>query len=226
MKIGIIAAMRKEIELLLPLIDERQELSVEGIPMVGGKVGEHKVCVAESGIGKVNSALVCDAMIRVLRPDMIVNSGVAGGADLSMHICDVLIADGAAYHDVWCGPGTKFGAAHGFPQVMRASEDGVAAAHRVLGDGVRYGLICSGDKFITTADEIAEIKGHFPEALAVDMESASIAQVAMRHNVPFMIVRAISDTPGSGENISQYEDFWTKAPENTFHALSILLKAL
>lgn len=226
MKIGIIAAMSKEIALLLPLIEDCRECDIEGQNAYIGRIGHHEVCVMECGIGKVNAALSADALIRTFRPQLIVNSGVAGGADLSMKICDVLIADGAAYHDVWCGPGTEYGAAHGFPAILPTATDIVNKAREVLKDKVKFGLICSGDKFITSEDEIADIKHHFPSALAVDMESAAIGQTSSRHDVPFVILRAISDTPGSGENISQYENFWTEAPKNTFNTLQTLLRSI
>lgn len=226
MKIGIIAAMRKEIDLLLPLVENKAMRTVAGVEIIDGKIGSHDVCVMECGIGKVNSALNANTLIEAEHPDLLVNSGVAGGADLAMGICDVLVADSVAYHDVWCGPGTEYGAAYGLPPLMRPDARMLETAHNVLGDSVKYGLICSGDKFITAEEEIREIKSHFPQALAVDMESASIAQTASLRGVPFLIVRAISDTPGSGENISQYEDFWTRAPQSTFHALVSLLRAL
>lgn len=227
MKIAIIAAMQKEIELLLPLVDDKKECEYDGFTVIEGRIGIHSVSIMQCGIGKVNSALSTNALIEGVRPDMVINTGVAGGSDLSMHICDVLVADAVSYHDVWCGPGTEYGAAYGFPIVLRPDETTLAVAREQLkDDNIHFGMICSGDKFITSEQEIAEIKTHFPQALAVDMESASIAQVCTRHTVPFMIIRAISDTPGSGENISQYEDFWSKAPENTFSALVRLLGKL
>lgn len=226
MKIAIIAAMSKEIDLLLPHIKDKHERCEEGCVITDGTIGEHQVCVMECGIGKVNAALNAAAMINSEKPDLIINTGVAGGADLSMHICDVLVADGVAYHDVWCGPGTEHGQACGYPRIMRPGERALSTARKVLTGQARFGLICSGDRFICKEEEVAEIKRHFPEALAVDMESAAIAQTAMRYDIPFMILRAISDTPGSGENIEQYEDFWRKAPRNTFSALVTLLEAL
>lgn len=219
--------MRKELELLLPLVESKDERSYDGFTVIAGKIGRHEVTLMQCGIGKVNSALSTNALIEGVRPDLVINSGVAGGADMSMNICDVLVADAVSYHDVWCGPDTEYGAAYGFPAVLQPDETTVALAHKVLTDSnIRFGMICSGDKFITTAQEIAEIKSHFPGALAVDMESASIAQVCVRHSVPFMIVRAISDTPGSGKNISEYEDFWIKAPESTFAAVRQLLESM
>jgi adenosylhomocysteine nucleosidase len=91
---------------------------------------------------------------------------------------------------------------------------------------MQHGLICSGDKFISTAEEVDEIKHHFQDALAVDMESATIAQVCTLRNVPFNILRVISDTPGAEENISQYENFWTDAPKEAFMNLRQILERL
>ena len=90
----------------------------------------------------------------------------------------------------------------------------------------REGLICSGDIFVSKAEEVAAIKRHFPQALAVDMESGAVAQVCSMHSIPFGIIRVVSDTPGQAENISQYENFWTDAPRETFSALVSILSNL
>lgn len=226
MRIAIIAAMQKEVKLLLPLMKYATDIRYEDVDAVTGNIGQHEVCVSECGIGKVNSALSAKAVIDGFKPDLVINSGVAGGVQ-GVDICDLFVADGVAYHDVWCGPSTEYGAAFGYPVLLTPYAEGVEKARTHLKDeNVHFGLVCSGDKFISTPMEIEEIKAHFPEALAVDMESASIAQTCARYGVPFMIVRAISDTPGSGKNIEQYEDFWNKAPQNTFRALETILAAL
>ena len=93
-------------------------------------------------------------------------------------------------------------------------------------NSIKKGLICSGDKFITKAEEVAEIKSHFPDVKAIDMESAPIAQTCMLNGVDFAIVRVVSDTPGEGENVSQYQDFWQKAPQKTFAVVNRLLSEL
>ncbi|MDE7160622.1 MAG: 5'-methylthioadenosine/adenosylhomocysteine nucleosidase [Muribaculaceae bacterium] len=227
MKIGILAAMQKELALLLPLLEGRKEESVDGLALHTGRIGGHEVAMMQCGIGKVNSALNTYRLIHAFSPELIINSGVAGGADKSMKIGTVLVAEYAAYHDVWCGPGTETGAADGMSVFLPAAEDVVATARRVLPeDGVRYGLICSGDRFISTAAEVRAIKKSFPSALACDMESASIAQVSLGCGVPFSIVRVVSDTPGEGENIEQYKDFWTEAPRKTFEVVKRIIDAL
>lgn len=228
MKIAILAAMDKELNLLLNLIPEREELNINGNTYYKGKLHGHTVIAGKCGIGKVNSALNTLTMIQSQQPELVINSGVAGGVDGSLGIGSVLIADGVAYHDVWCGPGTEYGAADGFPQIFTPDSNLLATAHRTFADNndVKFGLICSGDKFIHLKEEVDTIKKEFNNALAVDMESASIAQTCTKCGIPFAIVRVMSDTPGAAENVSQYVNFWSDAPQKTFDCVSSLLKAL
>ena len=221
MKILVLAAMDKEINLLLDLLQNPEELQVEDIKVWKGTVGNKRLFVGKCGIGKVNSALTTDKLLRTLSPDIVINSGVAGGAGTP--IGEVIVADNVTYHDVWCGPGTAYGQADGLPLLMKPSEEILAIAQRY---GLKTGQICSGDKFISTADEIKFIREKFPEVKAVDMESASIAQTCILNGIPFAIVRVVSDTPGEGENINQYKDFWENAPKKTFAALTRILQAL
>lgn len=227
MKIGIVVAMQKELKLLLPLLHNAVEKNISGYTVTEGTIGDNTVALLQCGIGKVNAALSVDFLIRFMNPDIIINSGVAGGSDPSMHVLDIFIADEVTYHDVWCGSETNYGATAGMEARMKADDNFVGkAVAAVPCEKLKRGLICSGDKFITTPEEIKEIKSHFPDSLAVDMESGAVAQVCRRNNVPFGVIRVISDTPGEAENISQYEDFWTKAPEATFEVVRDILASL
>ena len=91
---------------------------------------------------------------------------------------------------------------------------------------IHGGLICSGDKFITDRQELETIKANFPEGLAVDMESASIAQVCHLYEVPFISFRIISDTPGAEKHLEQYKNFWGEMADRSFHVTEAFLKAL
>lgn len=228
MKIAILVAMDKELKLLLNLMPERKEISLDGSVYYTGKIGDKDVIAGKCGIGKVNSALRTYSLIRNVKPDLVINTGVAGGAGNGLSIGDLLIADCVSYHDVWCGPGTEYGAPDGLPASMLPDRQAIEISRSILGNAedVKFGLICSGDKFISKGEEVAAIKANFPEVKAVDMESASIAQTCKLENVPFMIMRVVSDTPGEGENIEQYEDFWMKAPEKTFTAVEKVIRAL
>lgn len=227
MKIGILAAMDKELALLKPLLEDMSEISIDGKVIFEGKIGKHQVALMKCGIGKVNAALNTYRLIKSYRPDLIINSGVAGGADRSMSIADVLIAEYAAYHDVWCGPGTEIGAADGFDCFLPTSDEILKIAREKIDQqSVRYGLIVSGDSFISKKEEVEIIKRNFPTALACDMESAAIAQVATESDIPFGIIRVVSDTPGEGENIEQYRNFWSVAPEKTFETVRTIVANL
>jgi len=227
MKIGILAAMSKEIQLILPHLEGKEETRLRDLEAWKGRIGVHDVCVAQCGIGKVNSALRTQRMLDEFDPDLVINTGVAGGADASMRVLDLFVAVRVAYHDVWCGPETDFGAASGLDVFLKPDTRVVDVAHKVLkGDAVKFGLICSGDRFICKEEEVEQIKLRFPACLAVDMESASIAQVCVLRGVPFSVIRAISDTPGQEENISQYENFWNDAPVETLSALVKVIEGL
>ncbi len=85
-------------------------------------------------------------------------------------------------------------------------------------------MIASGDIFVSRSEDVARIKSLFPDALAVDMESAAIAHVCNMKNVPFFCMRVVSDTPGGEDNIAQYESFWDDAPRETFALLTEILE--
>lgn len=225
MKIGIIVAMRKELDLLLPLLQDSEDSRMGGFEFHRGKVGRHDVMVMQCGIGKVNAAMGSLMLVNHFAPNYVINSGVAGGADSSVNVMDVVAGARVAYHDVWCGPESELGRVQGLPLYFEGAE-------RLLEllperDDIHKGLICSGDQFIDTKEEVNRIKGNFPEVLAVDMESGAIAQVCHLSNVPFLALRVISDSPGaSHDNTRQYLDFWDDAPRETFNILKDIITKL
>ena len=225
MKIGIIVAMKKELELLLPLLHDSEKSQMGGFEFHRGKVGRHDVMVMQCGIGKVNAALGTLTLINAFLPDFVINSGVAGGADSSVNVMDLVAGARVAYHDVWCGPESKLGQVQGLPLYFEGSK-------RLLDqipnrDNIHKGLICSGDQFIDKKEDVERIKGNFPDALAVDMESGAIAQVCHLNKLPFLALRVISDSPGaSHDNTRQYLDFWNDAPRETFNMVKEIITKL
>lgn len=219
--IAIIVAMDKELNLLLPLLDSVREFNKDGYTFFLGNIHDKQVSIMKSGIGKVNAALATRALIENFAPKFVINSGVAGGVGASADVMDIVVADKIAYSDVWCGPGTNYGQASDCPLFFEMDElnyDTVSAS-------VKRGLICSSDKFISTEQEVNFIKDKFPEVLAVDMESGAIAQTCYLNDTPCAVIRVVSDTPGGDDdNISQYEDFWLKAPEATFNVIKEILE--
>ena len=225
MKIGIIVAMRKELELLLPLLHDSEESRMGGFVFYRGTMGAHDVMVMQCGIGKVNAAMGTLMLVNHFSPNYVINSGVAGGADFSISVMDMVAGERVAYHDVWCGPESEVGRVQGLPLYF-------VGAQKLLDllpddEGIHKGLICSGDQFIDKMDDIRRIKGNFPDVLAVDMESGAIAQVCHLCSVPFLALRVISDSPGaSHDNTRQYLDFWDDAPRESFNIVKEIITNL
>lgn len=184
--------------------------------------------VVRSGIGKVGAARTATEMILRDRPDCIINSGCAGGLAPSVSVCDIVLGAQTAYHDVWCGDGNLRGQVQGLPQRFDADPSLLAAARGLQTDSpLHCGLICTGDQFISTVEEDTHIRSLYPDALACDMESASIAQVCLHYGVPFLSFRIISDTrSGGGNRFSAYTDFWERIADGSFSFLKNLLEKL
>ena len=198
MKIGIIVAMDSEYRQLKD------------------RFGGPDIRLVRAGIGKVNAAISTIELIRRYSPDCIINTGVAGGLDNCLDIMDVVTADRICYHDVWCGYGNAAGQVQGLPVYFNCDKDLVDSAREFSN---HVGLLCSGDQFIDSREKGRAIKDAFPEALAVDMESAAIAQVCLLDSIPFLTMRVISDAPESGTNAAQYENFWQTVSDSSFNAV-------
>ena len=196
-KIGILIAMEKEYNLLKDIQKD------------------DKVVVRQCGIGKVNAAMACVELIRDERPDLVVTLGCAGGNGEKLSLGDVIVSTQTAYHDVYCGDGIRFGQVQGMPERYESPHNFVEKACE-MNNRVVPGLIVSGDWFVDSKQKMADILSHYPEAKAVDMESAAIAQVCFQYQVPFVSLRIISDLPMTDEHASQYEDFWNHVSEKTF----------
>ena len=225
MKIGIIVAMDKELQLLLPMLEDLNTVGYGNRDYYQGRLAGREIVVGKCGIGKVNAALGAADMLDLFEPDIVINTGVAGGTGATSspaRVLDVVLATEVAYHDVWCGPGTEPGAAAGCPARFECPLD--ADVRKAL--GAKEGLLASGDIFVDRREDLDRILALYPDALAVDMESAAIAHACYLHGVPFVCLRVVSDTPGEGGNAAAYENFWTAAPEATFKAVERLLELL
>lgn len=183
--------------------------------------------VVRSGIGKVGAARTATEMILRDRPDCIINSGCAGGLAESVSVCDIVLGEQTAYHDVWCGEGNLRGQVQGLPQRFDADPSLLAAARSLRTENpLHCGLICTGDQFISTAEEDERIRGLYPDALACDMESAAIAQVCLHYSVPFLSFRIISDTRTGGNRFSDYTGFWERIADDSFTFIRELTEKL
>ena len=231
MRIGVLTAMISEYEQLATLLSDAVECEKCGINYLVGALGSNEIVLRQCGIGKVNAALGAAELIRAFAPDAMVSTGVAGGIDCCLGVMDVVVSSSIVYHDVWCGMGCEYGQIQGMPAVFAADEAMCRAAQSLNDDAdnktrIHAGLICTGDQFITNRDELDKIKGNFPVGLAVDMESAAIAQTCHIYGVPFVSFRIISDTPGVDNHIEQYENFWGEMANRSFGVTQRFLSKL
>ena len=229
MKIGIIAAMPQELARLVEVLEGAEKSLYLGRVYHSGHIGRHQVVLVESGIGKVMSAMSVAALIGNFHCTAIINTGSAGAVQSGIQIGHVVLAQELVYHDVDV---TAFGYAWGQmaqqPLYYEASRYLNSEFQKILesqGQTVHRGLIATGDSFVAGENKVQAIKDAFPQVLAVEMEGAAIAQAAHSVGIPFMVVRAISDTASHDANIT-FDEFIVEAGERSAEALIAFLKEL
>ena len=218
MKIGIIIAMDKEFRRISELLDGLKTEEDGGRTFVTGSLGNNELVLHQCGIGKVNAAVGVSELIRRYNPDLVVSTGCAGGGCTDIEVMDVVVSTELAYHDVYCGEAigkTVYGQVQGMPARYKSPSNIVEIAKSVS-PRVHSGLIVTGDWFVDSREKMREIVGHFPEAAAVDMESAAIAQTCHIYGIPFISFRVISDIPLKDTNAAMYHDFWSTVGETSF----------
>ena len=227
MKIGIIAAMSIERTRVVDVLSSRKEVECGRYRLDVGAIGGAEVAVMESGIGKVNAAIGAYALASGFKPDCIISTGVAGGLDARLSVMDVAAATETLYHDVDCGPGNEPGQVQGLPPRFKCDERLVKAALGLdVGVNIVGGVMASGDKFVSRAEDVAAIKNGFPDAIAVDMETCAIAQVCHILGVPFASFRIISDVPGKSTHYDEYADFWATMADKSFQVTRSFLERI
>ncbi|HHW7570847.1 TPA: 5'-methylthioadenosine/S-adenosylhomocysteine nucleosidase [Mannheimia haemolytica] len=218
MKIGIIGAMAQEIEILRQVMVEPKVTELAGCKIFEGKINNTRVALLQSGIGKVAAAIGTTLLIQLTQPDMIINTGSAGGLDPDLNVGDILISTEVRHHDVDVTAfGYDIGQLPANPPAFSPNEQLVELAQKEAkkaGYNVVSGLICSGDAFINGNDKINQIRQNFPNVVAVEMEAAAIAQVCHGFNLPFVIVRAVSDVADKESHLS-FEEFLPLAAEKS-----------
>lgn len=182
----------------------------------------------------MNAAIGASEMIRKHRPDVIISSGCAGGNGNDINVQDVVVGKEVSYHDVYCGTAiddtTIYGQVQGMPARYQADamllEKARSLSLTTSHISLHEGLIVTGDWFVDSKDKMRSIIEKFPEAKAVDMESAAIAQTCHIYKVPFISFRVISDIPLRDTDASMYHDFWATIAENSFQVTKSFIESL
>ncbi len=226
MKIGIIGAMEQEVKILLGYMTEPKLTEIAGCKIYEGKINNLQVALLQSGIGKTAAAVGTTLLLQLTKPDMIINTGSAGGLDINLNVGDIVISSEVRHHDVDV---TAFGYEKGQlpanPAAFVANEQLIQIALKEVQNAnfnVSLGLICSGDLFVNGSEMIARIRHDFPSVKAVEMEAASIAQVCHAFNIPFVVVRAISDVADKESHLS-FDEFLPLAAEKSSEIVLAML---
>lgn len=229
MKVGIIGAMEQEVTLLRDKIENRQTLTLAGCEIYTGTLNGVEVALLKSGIGKVAAALGTTLLLQLCKPDVVINTGSAGGLAPTLKVGDIVVSDEVRYHDADVTAfGYEPGQMAGCPAAFVADDKLIAAAELVIKqldlNAVR-GLVVSGDAFINGAAPLAHIRTTFPQAIAVEMEATAIGHVCHQFKVPFVVVRAISDVADQESHLS-FDEFLSVAAKQSSLMVENLLVQL
>lgn len=209
MRTAIIAAMEEEIQYLRQHITNYEMYEFQGYEYHIGEINNHKVVVARSGIGKVNAALSTSLLLDHFKVTEVINTGSAGAIDSKFNVGDIILAKDCVFHDV---DATHFDYAYGQVPKMPARYDSnvdlLEDFQKILNNmniPAIIGTIGTGDSFITDKVKFNQILELIPDISAVEMEAAAITQVCYQYQVPFIVVRSISDIVGANSNMEFYE---------------------
>ncbi len=230
--LGIICAMAVEVEGILNLMENKEETKKAGATFTKGTLHGKEVVVTECGIGKVNAAITAQVMIDLFSPQALINSGVAGALSDKLRVGDVVISEDAVQHDY---DTTAFGDPKGLicfateqrvdmPADKELCEKLMSACKTLDDTTVLKGRIATGDQFISDTEKRLSLGKEF-SALACEMEGGAVGQVCYRNNVPFAILRCISDDLTNSTSMD-YESFKAFAADKTTTALSEFIKAM
>lgn len=227
MKYGIICAMEEEIKSLVAQLEDKKQDTIGGIDFYSGTINGKEVVLTRSGIGKVQAGVTTGLLIANYKVDAVINSGSAGGIGEGLHVGDVVLSTGVAYHDA---DATAFGYKPGQlpqqPQIYTADKDLLEAISKAAKESnlvAKEGLIVTGDQFVSSSEKIAAIKEIYPDALSCEMEGAAIAQVAYQFSVPFLIIRAMSDV-GDEDAGQSFDEFIIEAGKKSANMILNFLK--
>ena len=213
MIIGIIAAMEPEIQFTISALEDKKEHLISNITFYEGTIGNHKVIVSLSGIGKVNSAINTTLLINNFKPDVIINSGIAGGSK-ELSTFDFVIADKLTYSDFDCQIfNYEFGQVPQMPLYYFSDSNLKEKLEAYLTSkniSFKNSIVLTADSFRMSA---SEIKNNVSTSFATEMEGTSIAQTCYKLNTPFLSFRIISDILDSDNHIEEYNEFEKKSAQ-------------
>ncbi|MBR4889200.1 MAG: 5'-methylthioadenosine/adenosylhomocysteine nucleosidase [Clostridia bacterium] len=225
--IGIIGAMQMEVENIVARMTNTQVRTVAGMDFTQGELAGVPCVVVQCGAGKVNAAMCAQALILEYHPDKVINIGVAGGIGPNVHIGDLVVATHVVQYDFdTTAMGEPLAYLPRINQVEIPCDEAMSAtvckeAPAIYSGTVHSGCIATGDKFVADGAFTLELNRLFG-AMACEMEGGSIGHVCYLNNVPFTVLRAISDNANDEGSV----DFMTFARESAVKSQQLLEKVI
>ena len=226
MKIGIIAAMDSEAKYIINSLENKKEHIICGVELFEGNIANHTIIVSRSGIGKVNSAINTTLLINNFHPELVINSGIAGGSK-ELSTADFVIADKLTYSDFDCQVfNYAFGQVPGMPVYYYSDEK----YKKLLEEFLLNNNISFKNSSVLTADSFrlsaSEIKNEITSSFATEMEGTSIAQTCYKLQTPFLSFRIISDILDSDDHIEEYNLFEEKCAKLSSEVITNFIKQI
>lgn len=230
--IAILAPMQEELDALKSLLPPGETELLHGIELFHIRLQNFQLILMRSGVGKVNTALNTAILLSHKKIDHIVNMGSAGGMRIGQKILDIVIPHEVLAVDVDVTPlGFSFGQMLGEPCVyetdatMRSWVELCTQSWPEM-PPIHYGAVGTSDSFIYQPSQVQQINDRFGanRVACVEMEGAALAQVAYRFNVPFLIIRSLSDVPAT--DVNNHLDFNTFLHQAAYNAARLLTEML
>lgn len=221
----IISAMDEEMEALLKLLPNLNKINIKGEELFEFELNNQSYLLGRGKIGKVHTAVYLSKLFEELNIDRVFNIGTSGGINPNLKISDVVIATKVCFHDVdVTGFNYELGQMCGCPTYFECDTDYVDSKVNDSKYSVVKGLIVSGDQFVTKKNLESLNILKFNDVQACDMEAAAVGQVCHLYQIPFVVVRSISDIVTKDNNSKAFDDNLELSSTNSALVLLELLK--
>ena len=228
-RIGIIGALAHEVDLLIGRMENKTATCVSGMDFTEGTLGGRSVVVARCGIGKVFAALCAQTMIIRFGVDAVINTGCAGTLTDALGIGDIAVSSDVVQWDMDTSPlGDPVGMISGLNLVKLPADDtlvkAVTSVLREFGRKYSVGTVASGDRFVAKPETKKYIADTFG-GIVCEMEGAAVGHACLVNNVPFVVIRAVSDGGDDSAQID-YPTFAASAAQKSAEIVAVLMERI
>lgn len=224
--IAVIAAMDQEVTAIVDILEHPQTVQISGVSFVQGTLCNHEMVVMKSGVGKGNASMATTILLERYAIDRVVNIGTAGGLCQEQNVLDAVISNRVVQHDFDTSP---LDGAEGIGLYFEADSDladicELALQHMQV--KAHRGLIASGDQFIAQEEQLQRLQACFPDAMCAEMEAGAIAQVCVHYQIPFVVLRSLSDIAHKQDSHMDFVAYVVEASKRSAQFCKALMQLL